>query len=85
MLIAHGAESGVASLIGSQCGWWVMESASSLEQAVQKLPCRRMLGSAVHCDYCPVKIEAGMYWRKFFFFNSVWSVGKCWGSKADAF
>ena len=74
MVMAHSAESAVASLVGSQCGWWVMESISGLEKAVQKLPCKRMLGSArVLCDYCGAKMEVGTYWRKFFF-NFVWSV-----------
>jgi hypothetical protein len=75
MLMAQGAESGGASLVGSQCGWWVLESIGGLKKAVQKLPCQRMLGSAtVRCDYCRAKMEAGTYWRKFFFFNFVWSV-----------
>jgi len=85
MLIAHGAEGSVASLVGSQCGWWVMESVAGLQKAVQKLPCQRMLGSAVQCDYCAVKMEGGMYWRKPFPFNSVLSAGKYWDSKADVF
>ena len=63
MLIAHGAEKTVASLVGSQCGWcwWVMESVAGLQKAVQKLPCQRTLGSAaVQCDYCAVQMEGGI-------------------------
>jgi hypothetical protein len=56
MLIAHGAESQIASLVGSECGWWVMES---VEKAVQKLPCKRMLGCAVQCDYCALSENGG--------------------------
>ena len=70
MLIAHGAQSGVASLVGSQCGWWVLESIGGFQKAAQNLPCQRILGCPVQCDYCAVKMEGGMYWRKFFFFNS---------------
>jgi hypothetical protein len=65
MLAAQGLEKAVASFIGQEFAWKMMEALLGMEQARQSLPCSRLAGLPVSCDSCRVQITSGQFWREY--------------------